>query len=151
MNQDYYAEESLLGSLLHENGLGETQVEKLLNYLDPSDFSELYRPIYKAVRICYSETGTIKYYSLVKLLREDFKKNSIPRDIFNRIVQVIPFTENIWVLAEEIKRSSIRRKMSSQLEQYSQDAIRCLNPLLFIKEIKNNLAELEIELQESRL
>lgn len=134
-----YVEETFLGTLLLADSLPDN-LGGLLARLEVQDFhNEEHQLLYNAIKDVQKKSGKIVAADVIKLLRNVISSGKVSVHLFSKLANIIPFNDDLNILALNIKKQAAIRRLGKTLEEQSQKLDNCINPLAWISECQDVL------------
>lgn len=141
-----YAEETLLGTLLFSRETAE-DLGSIFNLLDPEDFwEEECSILYKGARECFNAGQPVAMASVLRVVRDSLKTNTIQPEIVTRLAMVMPVQSDLKCVAQSIKDSAVARKIANTLDVASDELLSAASPSIYLADLIGKLHEFKNDL-----
>ncbi len=136
-----YAEESLLGTLFFSRETCE-DLDFIFNLLEPEDFwGEECRILYKGARECFGAGQHITMASVLRVVLDSLKTNTVTPEIVTRLAMVMPIQSDLKCVAKAIKENALARNIANTLEIASNEILSAASPSLYLADLFGKLNE----------
>lgn len=142
-----YAEETLLGTLFFSRETV-SDLEFIFNNLDPEDFwDEECKILYKGARECFVAGRPVTMTSVLHIVRDSLKTNTVKPEIVTRLAMVMPVQSDLKCVAQAIKESAIARKIANTLDVASGELLSAASPSMYLADIIDKLQAFKKDFQ----
>jgi replicative DNA helicase len=142
-----YAEETLLGTLFFSRETVE-DLNFIFNLLNPEDFwGEDCKILYKGAQDCFSSGQPVNMASVLRVVRDSLKTNTVKPEIVTRLALVMPVQSNLMCVAQSIKESAVARNIANTLSIASGELLSAASPSLYLTDLIGKLDELKNDLR----
>lgn len=138
-----YAEETLLATLLFSRATRE-DLEIVFDKLAPECFwSDEYKILYKGARECFNAGQGVAMASVLRVVRESLKDNTLKPDVVTRLSMAMPVQADLIRVADSIIENANIRKIVNTLDVATDELLSASSTSAYLADLIKKLEQLK--------